>query len=579
MNENQIEEWTFEEPKNTIHAFSEALSDENIIIIGAQSSATRGQAGDQTGGELSIRQWYQHDAKWAKVYRIRDDMEPGDGKGKIVREKMAQFMEDSIINGYVGYTQNKRSSYHNQLLKNGYDPNRVLEPCATDCSGLVFSALQYALGEDFRIDNRNIIDEQGDIIGIDKPTMTIDGTIYDSCFNKCDKFARTSSNIPTGHNFDYIFERVLPLMGYQVDVFTMPNKGVKWQYSWPAPSTGIRYMEIADYVKTDEQGEIIKDENNNPIPLMTPYAYIGHKVFRVKKELIQTSDGYTESNNFVIDERSASNAGIINYRAFVNASRICQSPYDYIYQDIEDSIKAYNGDYLIDENGLPYKDNNNRPYTDYIKFATEIKCRSPFDANIEPIDESNPDSPSLPNVNQLVAIQGKTITDPNGQTNCQIYQLMYNKGNGNLVPVYDQTLYDTKDFPKEVYEQGPPIYVAFFKENYTNDSETGKPLLGVKLTNKEFTKLKANLHVHIHGQDGFDFYDFIINVDRNTKEANTYPFELRRGDVVRTRGYSALATRIKYDYNAIDEGTTDETTVDASAEPYLTSPGHIAIWV
>lgn len=84
-----------------------------------------GTAGDQTGKELCIRNYYKR--SWTVVLRPNDP---------IVAEKSAKACEDGCNNPNIGYDQNQRNSLHSLLKKNGYKMSTVGK-CETDCSAFM----------------------------------------------------------------------------------------------------------------------------------------------------------------------------------------------------------------------------------------------------------------------------------------------------------------------------------------------------------------------------------------------------------------------------------------------------------
>lgn len=92
-----------------------------------------GIAGDQTGKEVYIREWYSR--PWNYVIRA---------KSYTVRELIAICMEKACMNNNIGYDQNQRNTLLTQARKVGYDPSRVTVPCETDCSALVSLCCMYA---------------------------------------------------------------------------------------------------------------------------------------------------------------------------------------------------------------------------------------------------------------------------------------------------------------------------------------------------------------------------------------------------------------------------------------------------
>lgn len=103
-----------------------ASSDEN-------KSAKGGQAGDQTGREVCIREWYNK--PWNVMIRFKDP---------VIANKVAECMEMACANNFIGYDQNQRNSLLVKARKYNYNVSKVTEPCETDCSALVSVACMYA---------------------------------------------------------------------------------------------------------------------------------------------------------------------------------------------------------------------------------------------------------------------------------------------------------------------------------------------------------------------------------------------------------------------------------------------------
>ena len=93
-----------------------------------------GKAGNQTGKELSIQNWYRHSKGW-RVLRCTDSSKA---------EKIAAAMEAACQNRNIGYDQYERSTLYNLAKSVGFDPGKVIKPCETDCSALVRVCLAYA---------------------------------------------------------------------------------------------------------------------------------------------------------------------------------------------------------------------------------------------------------------------------------------------------------------------------------------------------------------------------------------------------------------------------------------------------
>lgn len=97
-----------------------------------------GAAGDQTGGEWAIINWYNR--PWNVVLRHPDAS---------VREMIAKIAEAAARNEKIGYDQNQRTTYWAHLAASGYDPAKITVACEADCSAGVAAnvkAAGYRLG-------------------------------------------------------------------------------------------------------------------------------------------------------------------------------------------------------------------------------------------------------------------------------------------------------------------------------------------------------------------------------------------------------------------------------------------------
>ena len=108
-----------------------ASGDENSNIKG-------GVAGDQTGKEVCIRDWYLHNKGWV-LFRCVD---------VAVRERIAEAIEKACDNPMIGYDQSQRNTLYNAVKFFGFDPSAVIEPVEVDCSKLVQVAIAYGYGKD-----------------------------------------------------------------------------------------------------------------------------------------------------------------------------------------------------------------------------------------------------------------------------------------------------------------------------------------------------------------------------------------------------------------------------------------------
>ena len=102
--------------------------------IDENGKARGGQAGDQTGKEVSTQNWYLHSKGW-RVYRA---------KNPSVAEKIARCMEMACKNSKIGYDQDSRNTLYKEAEPFGFDVSKVTKPCETDCSALVRVCIAYA---------------------------------------------------------------------------------------------------------------------------------------------------------------------------------------------------------------------------------------------------------------------------------------------------------------------------------------------------------------------------------------------------------------------------------------------------
>lgn len=102
--------------------------------IDERNSAKGGAAGDQTGKELCIRDYY--DKPWDFVIRIKD---------KDKAKKLKRKMVNAVNNELIGYDQTQRLTFYYALKCAGWKVKNVRTPCECDCSSLV-AALLNAIG-------------------------------------------------------------------------------------------------------------------------------------------------------------------------------------------------------------------------------------------------------------------------------------------------------------------------------------------------------------------------------------------------------------------------------------------------
>lgn len=98
-----------------------AYSDEN-------KSAQGGTAGDQTGNEVKIQNWYNRSKGWSAVFRPKDST---------VAEKIAVAMEQACANSKIGYDQSQRTTLYTKAKEKNWDLSKIVSGCECDCSSLV----------------------------------------------------------------------------------------------------------------------------------------------------------------------------------------------------------------------------------------------------------------------------------------------------------------------------------------------------------------------------------------------------------------------------------------------------------
>ena len=85
-----------------------------------------GAAGDSTGGEVFIREWYN--GKWNVVLRP---------KKAIIAEKSAKACEAACSNNKIGYDQYQRNTLYTQAKAVNWDISKIKTACECDCSSLM----------------------------------------------------------------------------------------------------------------------------------------------------------------------------------------------------------------------------------------------------------------------------------------------------------------------------------------------------------------------------------------------------------------------------------------------------------
>lgn len=93
-----------------------------------------GTAGDQTGTEWAVINWYNR--PWKCVLRHPDEK---------VRAKIAELAKAAANNNKIGYDQSQRGTFWTQLQKVNYNPAKITTACEADCSSGV-SSIAKAVG-------------------------------------------------------------------------------------------------------------------------------------------------------------------------------------------------------------------------------------------------------------------------------------------------------------------------------------------------------------------------------------------------------------------------------------------------
>lgn len=98
--------------------------------IDERGKATGGAAGDQTGKEVCIANWFT--ASWDVVLRP---------KTTSIADKSAKFMEQACSNQNIGYNQGQRNTLYEQAKKVNFDVSKITVKCECDCSSLIHVAV------------------------------------------------------------------------------------------------------------------------------------------------------------------------------------------------------------------------------------------------------------------------------------------------------------------------------------------------------------------------------------------------------------------------------------------------------
>lgn len=101
----------------------------------------RRKAGDQTGTEWQVINWYNR--PWKCVLRHPD---------AATRKLIAQMAKAAAVNNMVGYCQSHRGTFWTNLADSNFDPAQITVPCEADCSSGVAAIVK---GAGYRLKMRN----------------------------------------------------------------------------------------------------------------------------------------------------------------------------------------------------------------------------------------------------------------------------------------------------------------------------------------------------------------------------------------------------------------------------------------
>lgn len=101
--------------------------------IDERGNASGGAAGDQTGKEICIRDWYSKG--WAVLLRAKDPA---------VRKKIAESCIAACENERLGYDQSGRNTGLQEAKKVGWDFSKITVKAEFDCSSLASACVQAA---------------------------------------------------------------------------------------------------------------------------------------------------------------------------------------------------------------------------------------------------------------------------------------------------------------------------------------------------------------------------------------------------------------------------------------------------
>ena len=92
--------------------------------------ASGGKAGDQTGREVKVGNWYNFGQNCVIRFKNADE-----------GRKFARVIKSLCNNDCVGYDQSQRTTLYEELKKQAFDYTKLKTKCETDCSAMIAAAL------------------------------------------------------------------------------------------------------------------------------------------------------------------------------------------------------------------------------------------------------------------------------------------------------------------------------------------------------------------------------------------------------------------------------------------------------
>lgn len=84
-----------------------------------------GKAGDQTGTEYQIKDWYKYSGGWDVVFRFKNEK---------YASELATVAKAAANNNNIGYDQGDRGTYYTALKAANWKPSKITTKCEADCS-------------------------------------------------------------------------------------------------------------------------------------------------------------------------------------------------------------------------------------------------------------------------------------------------------------------------------------------------------------------------------------------------------------------------------------------------------------